>query len=294
MYDMKALYEAESVQHAIELRLEHPGAQIIAGGSDVLVQMREGKRAGKELISIYMIDALRGVSIDAEENIRIGSLTSFSHITHDPIIQKYVNVLGEAVDQVGSPQIRNIGTIGGNTCNGVTSADSASTLHAWEAVVELTGKDGVRRVPIKEFYIKAGTVDIKPDEIQTAILIPKASYENTFGHYIKYGMRNAMEIATLGCSVNVRLSADKRIIERCRIAYGVAGPVPMRCPTAEAAANGKQPTRELAEQFSRAVIDDINPRDSWRASKAFRQHIAVEMAKRALTESVKLAGGELA
>ena len=294
MYDMKALYEAESVQHAIELRLEHPEAQIIAGGSDVLVQMREGKRAGKELISIYMIDALRGVSIDAEENIRIGSLTSFSHITHDPIIQKYVNVLGEAVDQVGSPQIRNIGTIGGNTCNGVTSADSASTLHAWEAVVELTGKDGVRRVPIKEFYIKAGTVDIKPDEIQTAILIPKASYENTFGHYIKYGMRNAMEIATLGCSVNVRLSADKRIIERCRIAYGVAGPVPMRCPTAEAAANGKQPTRELAEQFSRAVIDDINPRDSWRASKAFRQHIAVEMAKRALTESVKLAGGELA
>ena len=153
MYDMKALYEAESVEHAIKLRLEHPEAQIIAGGSDVLVQMREGKRAGKELISIYMIDAMRGVSIDDEENIRIGSLTSFSHITKDPIIQKYINVLGEAVDQVGSPQIRNIGTIGGNTCNGVTSADSASTLHAWEAIVELTGINGVRRLPIKDFYL---------------------------------------------------------------------------------------------------------------------------------------------
>ena len=294
MYDMKALYEAESVQHAIALRLEHPEAQIIAGGSDVLVQMREGKRAGKELISIYGIDALRGVSIDGEENIRIGSLTSFSHITRDPIIQKYINVLGEAVDQVGSPQIRNIGTIGGNTCNGVTSADSASTLHAWEAIVELTGQNGARRLPIRDFYIKAGTVDIRPDEIQTAILIPKASYENTFGHYIKYGLRNAMEIATLGCSVNVRLSPDKKTVERCRIAYGVAGPVPMRCPAAEAAANGKQPSRELAEQFSRAVIDDINPRDSWRASKAFRQHIAVEMAKRALTRAVELAGGEMA
>ena len=292
MYDMKALYEAESVQHAIALRLEHPEAQIIAGGSDVLVQMREGKRAGKELISIYGIDALRGVSIDGEENIRIGSLTSFSHITRDPIIQKYINVLGEAVDQVGSPQIRNIGTIGGNTCNGVTSADSASTLHAWEAIVELTGQNGARRLPIRDFYIKAGTVDIRPDEIQTAILIPKASYENTFGHYIKYGLRNAMEIATLGCSVNVRLSPDKKTVERCRIAYGVAGPVPMRCPTAEAAANGKQPSRALAEQFSRAVIDDINPRDSWRASKAFRQHIAVEMAKRAFTRAVELAGGE--
>ena len=175
-------------------------AQIIAGGTDVLVQMREGKRAGKELISIYGIDAMRGVSLDEEENIRIGSLTSFSHITKDPIIQKYINVLGEAVDMVGGPQIRNAGTIGGNTCNGVTSADSASTLFAWDVIIELTGEKGVRRIPIQEFYISAGKVDIHPDEIQTAILIPKASYENCFGHYIKYAMRNAMDIAICACS----------------------------------------------------------------------------------------------
>ncbi len=295
MYDMKALYEATSVQHAVELRLEHPEAQIIAGGSDVLVQMREGRRAGKELISIYGLDELRGVSIDADENIRIGSLTSFSHITRDPIIQKYVNVLGEAVDMVGGPQIRNIGTIGGNTCNGVTSADSASTLHAYEAIVELTGKNGVRRLPIKEFYIKAGQVDIRVEdgEIQTAILIPKASYENTHGHYIKYAMRNAMDIATLGCSVNVRLSEDKQTVEHARIAYGVAGPVPMRAPHAEAVANGSELSYAMIDRFGLAVIEDINPRDSWRASKAFRQHIAVEMAKRCLFEAIKLAGGTL-
>ena len=293
MYDMKALYEEQSVQDAIRLRLEHPEAQIIAGGSDVLVQMREGKRAGKALISIYMLDELRGVSIDEEENIRIGSLTSFSHITKDPIIQKYINVLGEAVDQVGSPQIRNIGTIGGNTCNGVTSADSASTLHALEAIVELTGKNGVRRIPIKDFYIKAGVVDIRAEEgeIQTAILIPKQSYENCFGKYIKYGMRNAMEIASLGCSVNVRLSPDRKYIRRCRIAYGVAGPVPMRVPSAEAVANGSPLTRAMIDEFALAVLLDINPRDSWRSSKAFRQHIAVEMARRALTESIEQAGG---
>lgn len=291
MYDMKALYEARDVEDAIRLRIEHPEAQIIAGGSDVLVQMREGKRAGKELISIYMIDALRGVSLDQDGNLRIGSLTSFSHITKDPLIQKYCNVLGEAVDQVGSPQIRNIGTIGGNTCNGVTSADSASTLHAWESIVELTGSQGVRRVPIKDFYIKAGQVDIAPDEIQTAILIPKESYENTYGHYIKYGLRNAMEIATLGCSVNVRLSPDKKTVERCRIAYGVAGPVPMRCPTAENIMNGETPGMALIKRFALSVIEDINPRDSWRASKAFRQHIAVEMAERALVKSIELAGG---
>lgn len=121
MYDLKALYEAESVAHAIQLLQEHPEAQIIAGGSDVLVQTREGRRAGKELVSIYKIDEMRGISYEEDGAIRIGSLTSFSHITKDPIIQKHINVLGEAVDMVGGPQIRNIGTIGGNTCNGVTS-----------------------------------------------------------------------------------------------------------------------------------------------------------------------------
>ena len=208
MYDMKALYEADTVENAVKLRLEHPEAQIIAGGSDVLIQMREGKRAGKELISIYMINEMRGVSLDEEEAIRIGSLTSFSHITKDPIIQKYINVLGEAVDMVGGPQIRNIATIGGNTCNGVTSADSASTLFAWDAIIELTGPEGIRRIPISDFYIKAGTVDIREGELQTAVIIPKKSYEGYKGHYIKYANRNAMDIATTGCSVNVKLSED--------------------------------------------------------------------------------------
>ena len=293
MYDMKAYYESASVEDAVRLRIEHPEAHIIAGGSDVLVQMREGKRAGVELISIYMLDELRGVSMDEDETLRIGSLTSFSHITRDPLIQKYINVLGEAVDQVGGPQIRNIGTIGGNTCNGVTSADSASTLHAWEAVVELTGKDGKRLVPIKDFYLKAKVVDIHPDEIQTAILIPKESYENTYGYYIKYAMRNALDIATNGCSVNVRLSADKKTFERVRVAYGVAGPIPMRAPNAEAFINGTEVTLENIEAFSQKVLEDINPRDSWRASKALRQHVAVESAKRCIIESVKRAGGAL-
>ena len=295
MYDMLALYEAKNVQDAVRLRLEHPEAQIIAGGTDVLVQMREGKRAGKALISIQKCGEMRGISIDDEENIRIGSLTSFTHITNDPIIQKYINVLGEAVDMVGGPQIRNAGTIGGNTCNGVTSADSASTLHAWEAIVEITGKNGVRRVPIKDFYLKAGTVDLRIEdgEIQTAILIPKASYDRTFGHYIKYAMRNAMDIATLGTSVNVRLTADKKHVERARVAFGVAGPIPLRAVTAEAAAAGKPVSEELAAQFAQAVKEDINPRDSWRAARDFRMHIAVESARRAFLESVKLAGGEL-
>lgn len=293
MYDIKALYEAESVEDAVHLLVEHPEAQVIAGGSDVLVQMREGKRAGKELVSIYGLDELRGVSYEEDGAIRIGSLTSFSHITKDPIIQKHINVLGEAVDMIGGPQIRNIGTIGGNTCNGVTSADSASTLHAWDAIVEITGPEGVRRIPIHDFYIKAGTVDLKPGEIQTAIVIPKEAYEGYFGHYIKYAMREAMDIATTGCSVNVKLSEDKKSFADVRIAYGVAGPVPMRAPSAEAAARGKALTKDTVKAFAGTVLEDIRPRDSWRASKAFRQHIAVVLAERALREAVRLAGGEI-
>ena len=291
MYDMKALYEAESVSDAIRLLQKHPGAQIIAGGSDVLVQMREGKRAGAELVSIYSLDELRGVKMEEDGTLRIGSLTSFSHITKDPLIQKHINVLGEAVDMVGGPQIRNIGTIGGNTCNGVTSADSASTLFAWDAVIELTGPEGVRRLPIKDFYIKAGKVDLRPAEIQTGILIRKESYEGYEGHYIKYAMRNAMDIATLGCSVNVKLSEDKKNFEDIRIAYGVAGPVPMRAVHAEDAGRGLAVTEENIEKIGDTVLEDVTPRDSWRASKAFREHISKVLCKRALKEAVERSGG---
>ena len=293
MYDVKAIYEAESVANATELLLEHPEAQVIAGGSDVLVQVREGKRAGKELVSIYGLDELRGVTMEENGTICIGSLTSFSHITRDPIIQEHINVLGEAVDMVGGPQIRNIGTIGGNTCNGVTSADSGATLMAWDAVIRVCGSEGVREIPIKDWYIKAKVVDLKPGEIQIAVTIPKEAYEGYKGHYIKYAMRNAMDIATIGCSVNCKLSEDKKTFEDVRIAYGVAGPVPMRAPSAEAVIKGQAVTEANAKAFAKAVLEDVHPRNSWRAGKEFREHICVTLAERALREAVKLSGGEL-
>ena len=293
MYDIKALYEAESVENAVQLLTEHPDAVIIAGGSDVLIKMREGKLAGCELVSIYGLDELRGVTMEEDGTIRIRPLTSFSHITKNPIIQKYINVLGEAVDMVGGPQIRNIGTIGGNTCNGVTSADSASTLHAYDAIMEITGPDGVRTVPIHDFYISAGKVDLKHGELLTSILIKKESYENYYGHYIKYAMRNAMDIATTGCSANVKLSDDKKTIVSARIAYGVAAPVPIRAKSAEEFLNGKEATAENIAAFAKKALDDVNPRTSWRASKELRLQLIEELSKRAMTEAVRLAGGEI-
>ena len=293
MYDIKALYEAYSVEEAVQLLLAHPEAQIIAGGSDVLVQVREGRRAGKELVSIFMIDELRGVTMEEDGTIRIGSLSSFHTITYSPIIKEHLSVLGEAVDMVGGPQIRAIGTIGGNTCNGVTSADSASTLMALDAVMEVAGPEGRRLVPISEWYKGPKKVDLGPGELQTAILIRKESYEGYKGHYIKYGMRNAMEIATTGCSVNVKLSADKKTVEDVRIGFGVAAPVPIRAATAEANAKGKPVCAETAAAIGSDVLLDVTPRNSWRASKDMRLHLCSTMAQRAFIEAVRKSGGEI-
>ncbi|MCR4818587.1 MAG: xanthine dehydrogenase FAD-binding subunit XdhB [Fretibacterium sp.] len=293
MFDVEAIYEAKTVSEAVKLRQEHPEAVIIAGGSDVLIKIREGRLAGCELISIYGIDALRGVRMEENGTLRIGSLTSFSHITRDPLIQEHIAVLGEAVDMVGGPQIRAIGTIGGNTCNGVTSADSASTLFAWDAVIELTGPEGVRKVPIEAFYLGAGKVDLREGEIQTGILIPRESWEDCQGHYIKYGMRNAMEIATTGCSVNVRLSPDKKTVRRLRIGYGVAAPIPVRAHKTEAAWGDKPVSEETAQGIAKSVLEDVTPRDSWRASKDMRLHLCSEMAYRAFAEAVRRCGGDI-
>lgn len=292
MYNIKNIYEAKTVKEANTLLSEHPNAEIIAGGSDVLIKIREGKKPDIELVSIYLVDEIRGISYDSDEAIRIGSLTSFSHITKSEIIKKHINVLGEAVDMIGGPQIRNIGTIGGNTCNGVTSADSASTLFALDAVVELQGINGVRKLPISEFYIKAGTVDLRPTEVQTALIIPKNAYKDYYGHYIKYAMRDALDIATTGCSVNVKLSSDNEIFEDIRIAYGVAGPIPLRAKNAENEGKGKKVCKDNIQKIACKVLEDINPRDSWRASKEFREHIAVELAKKCLFEAVRKAGGK--
>jgi xanthine dehydrogenase FAD-binding subunit len=163
---------------------------------------------------------------------------------------------------------------------------------AWDAVMEYARPGGRRLVPIKEHYIKAGVVALARDEILTAILIPRESYENCFGCYIKYAMRGAMDIATLGCSVNVRLSGDGGTVERFRAAFGVAGPVPMRAPGAEAAAAGRPVSETTIDAVSRAAFADVNPRNSWRASRDLRLQLVRELTRRAFRESIIRAGGK--
>lgn len=292
MYDIENYYNAATIAEAVELLKDHPQARIISGGSDVLIKIREGKMAGSSLVCIRDIKEIQGVKLMDSGDIYIGAGTTFSHITNDPVIKECIPVLGEAVDQVGGPQVRNIGTIGGNICNGAVSADSAPTVFSLNAMLRIADGSGGRMVPVRDFYLGPGRVDLHQGELLTHVVIPAKEYQGYHGHYIKYSMRNAMDIATLSCSVVSKVDIEKNILEDVRITFGVAAPVPYRCEETEAALKRMEIGEELYHRTEELVRQEINPRDSWRASREFRLQIGGEIAKRALKQTVESAGGD--
>lgn len=292
MYDIENYYNASTIKEAVTLLKEHPDARIISGGSDVLIKIHEGKMAGTSLVCIRDIKEIKGIDLMESGDIYIGAGTTFSHVTSDPIIQKYIPVLGEAVDQVGGPQVRNIGTIGGNVCNGAVSADSVPTLFSLNAMLRIADGTGGRMIPIRDFYLGPGKVDLHQGDVLTHIVIPGKEYQGYHGHYIKYSMRNAMDIATLSCSVVSKENPEKKILEDVRITFGVAAPVPYRCVETENAIKGMPLGEELLSKVEEMVRQEIHPRDSWRASREFRLQIGGEIARRALMRSIELAGGD--
>jgi len=292
MYDISGFYQATSVDDAIAALCANPEAQLISGGTDVLIQVREGKLAGKRLVSIHELKEIEGIARCENGDLCIGATTVFTHIARHPLIQACVPALGEAVDQVGGPQIRAMGTIGGNICNGVTSADSASTLMAYDAMLRVKGIGGEREVSVHDWYTGPGKTVRRHDEVLCHVIIPKASFENFGGFYIKFAMRNAMDIATLGVSVNCKLTCDKTAIDTARIAYGVAAAYPIRAPKTEAWLAGK-PIVEALAGVAEQALTDVNPRNSWRASRNLRLQLVETLTQRALREAILRAGGEI-
>lgn len=292
MYDIGKFYQAADVEDAVRALVKDPEAVVISGGSDVLIKIREGKLAGCSLVSIHGIKELEGIGMKEDGTIVIGPATTFSHIANNDMIQKHIPMLGDAVDMAGGPQLRNIGTIGGNVCNGVTSADSASSLCCLDAVLVLKGPDSVREVPISQWYTGPGRTVRNHDEVLTAIRIKKENYQGYGGHYIKYGKRNAMEIATLGCAVSVKLTEDKRHIQDLRLGYGVAAPTPIRCHKTEEAVKGMETGEALAQAVGKGALEEVNPRSSWRASREFRLQLVEELGRRAVKQAVINAVGE--
>jgi xanthine dehydrogenase FAD-binding subunit len=217
-------------------------------------------------------------------------MVSFSQLFRSELINEKLFVLSEAAVSMGGPQIRNMATIGGNVSNGAVSADSAPTLFALNALLKLRSSNGVRMVPITEFYAGPGRVKFLSAEILEAIIITKENYENMHGNYIKYANRKAMDIAMLSISAIVSVEAGK--FKNMRIALGVAAPTPIRCTEAEEYALEKEATQENIKEIAKLALSASNARDSWRGSKAYREHLIEVLTGRAINEAINRAGGK--
>lgn len=291
MYDIKAYFEAETIDEAITLLAANPNLIIIAGGTDVLIKIHQGEIQKAELLSIRKIKSLEGIRKLKDGRIIIGPLTTFTQIINDPVIQGNIPILTEAALSMGGPQIRNVATIGGNVCNGATSADSASSLFVLNAKLKLKSEKGERIIPIREFYLGPGKVDLRPGELLTEIIISPEDYMGYGGHYIKFSARKAMDIAILGVAVLCKIK-EGSIFEDIRIGLGVAGPTPLRCFEAEAYAKGKKVSAQVISEVGKLAVKSTKARTSWRASKEYREHLVEELTQRALKVAIVKAGGE--
>ena len=291
MYNFESYSKAESVSHAIQLLQENPQARLIAGGTDVLIDLHEGKEEFRHLVDIHDVSDLNQITLTDAGDLVIGSGTTFTALAESHDISECVPMLAEMIPTFAGPQLRNMATIGGNICSGMTSADSAPPLFTLNAVLTLEGTNGQRTIPIEDFYKGPGKVNIESHEVLTAITISRDNYEGLHGYYYKYAMRDAMDIATIGCAALCKVKDG--VLEDLRIAYGVAGPVPVRCKKGEAYGMGQKISKDLLIEIAEIVPEDLNPRSSWRASKEFRLHIIKTLASRVIEKAIVKAGGKL-
>jgi len=288
MYNIKNIFKPSTLEEASKLFIEKENALFIAAGTDVLIQVREGRLKDKNLISIQDIPDLKGISV-VNGDLHIGALETFSNIQFNPDVNRLVPTLADAVATVGGPQIRNLGTIGGNVCNGITSADAPPTLFAYNALLEIFGPTGIRYVNITDFYVRFGVVNLEPGEILTRVIIKESEMENYFGHYHKYAAREAMDVATSGCSINVKLSGN--LIEDIRIGFASGGPIPMRAYETENKIKGRPFSEELVQELGDLCKQEVNPHSSWDASRDFRLQVTHTISMRVFKEAYKKAGG---
>lgn len=289
MFDIVNVERPETLEEALKMLSGNPKLKIIAGGTDVLIRMHNGDLEDAELMSLRGIGGLDEISMLEDGTISIGAMATFAQIFRDDTINKHLPVLAEAAVTVGGPQIRNMATIGGNVCNGAVSADSATSLFAYDAALKLVSQEGTRTVKIGDFYAGPGKVKLEPGEILTNFLISPESYRKASGCYIKYSVRKAMDIAML--SVSAVCKVDGRKLADVRIALGVAAPTPIRCSEAEAFAEGLEITPENIREVGKLAVKASKARDSWRASKAYREHLIEILTVRALNKAVLRSGG---
>jgi xanthine dehydrogenase FAD-binding subunit len=291
MFNFKSYNKAGSVQEAVDLLQKNPAAKLLAGGTDVLIKLHKGKAHFYHLVDIHDIAELNFIRLTDDGDLIIGSGACFTSVAESTLINSHIPVLTAAIRTIGGPQVRNMATIGGNLCNGVPSADSASPLISLNAGLTIEGADGRRQMPLESFFLGPGKVALEPHEILTAITITRENWDGYYGHFYKYAMRDAMDIATIGCAAVCKL--DRDVLQDLRLAYGTAAPVPIRCKDAEKKAKGRKISPELLADIAAAVVNDVSPRTSWRAKKDFRLQIIKTLAERVVKQAILNAGGTI-
>jgi carbon-monoxide dehydrogenase medium subunit len=262
------------VEEAVALFGQHKEtARYMAGGTDVIVKVKEGWMGPDYLINLKQIPGLDDLhKNEATGELTIGALVTHAVLEQSLLIRNEYPIIYDAVSNIGSLQVRNMGTIGGNLINAVPSADGAIPLIALDGTVLLKGPQGERSVMVKDLFVKPYETVLTPGEILTKITIP-AQAPRTGSAYIKFGRRAAMELPLIGIGVLLVVDEDLSTCTRARICLGVAGPTPLRAVKAEQMLEGQPLTSDLLTEAGKAAAEESQVRDSVRGQAWHRKEM---------------------
>jgi xanthine dehydrogenase FAD-binding subunit len=274
-------YSPNTVAEACKLLNEYDSdAQILAGGTDVLIELRKpSSKTPKAIVDISRLNELRGI-LETDSDIIIKPLATHTELGFSPIIKKHAQLLHMAANVIGSPQIRNRGTVGGNIMNAAACADTVPPLIALGAKVKLQSWDGERSIPIEKFFFKPYQTGATHKEILTEIRFPKipASVKSSF---IKLGRRNALSISRLSVAV-ILAKNENTIIDDARIVPGAAFPTWQRVTQAEQILIGQKPSRDLFMETGKKVSEVMISLTGRRWSTEYKEPVIAVLVRRAL------------
>jgi carbon-monoxide dehydrogenase medium subunit len=265
-------YRPRSIEEAISL-CQRLGREVryLAGGTDLMVKMKDKQVRPQYLISLKNIPDLDTIEYRNGE-LRVGALATHRKLEFSPVIRKYFPILTDAVENIGSAQIRNVATIGGNIVNAVPSADGATPFIALGAKVRLVGARGERMMALEDFFTGPGQTVLEHGEILCEFVIPKLP-PRTGGAYWKHTRRAAMELPILGVAVLISLGEDMQTCIGSKIGLGVMAPTPMRAKNAEILLKGKQLGEEILIEAGKAASAESKPRDTARGEAWYRREM---------------------
>jgi carbon-monoxide dehydrogenase medium subunit len=270
------------------LRERGDGGRLLAGGTDLVVQMKEAGLRPSYVVSLRRLRDLRGIAFDEQQGLRIGAMTTMADIAEHPIIRHRYPVLVDGASIVGSVQTRNMASLGGNVCNAAPSADTAPPLLVLGAHADIAGAGGRRQVPLEGFFTSPGQTVLGRDEVLVGFSVPTPA-PRTGGCYERHTPRAEMDIAVVGVAALVTLEPDRDVIREARIALGAVAPTPLRAPDAEASLAGQPPSDEAFERAAELAMLAARPISDVRGSAAFRRHLVRVMTARCLRRAVERA-----